>query len=191
MRAVVAARATRLFLLLYADETLAERLVTAVAANKDSEIRQAFREALTELGSERATADAARLDQGAVNAGKHRVLAADDSKSMLMFYRAVGSQLDLDVETAIDGQAALDCIERGESFHLVVTDLNMPVMDGVQLTRQIRSGFFCPAVPILMVTTESEGSQVELAKSAGVTAFIQKPLTPAAFAAKLQELLPK
>ena len=76
---------------------------------------------------------------------------------------------------AANGEEAYDFIENGEEFDIIITDMNMPVMDGMELVTKIRSTSGMEDVPIIMVTTESEVSQQDLASKAGVTAFITKP----------------
>lgn len=175
-RAVAASRALEVFAALYDDEPLGKAVVDAVAALSDPEVAAAFRERLEGLAGERAARDAERLAGVGPSAGSHRILAVDDSKSMLLFYRSVGAGLGVDVITATHGREALDLLDAGESFALILTDLNMPVMDGIEFTRKVREHFLCQGVPILMATTESEGSQRELAVKAGVNGFLSKPL---------------
>jgi CheY-like chemotaxis protein len=108
---------------------------------------------------------------------------------MLLFYRGIGTSLGLDVTTATNGREALDLVEAGETFEAVVTDLNMPVMDGLELTRRLRANFFTSATPVLMATTESEASQRNLALQAGVSGFLNKPLRPEVLAEALGRIL--
>lgn len=186
LRAVVAARATTLFREIYPHGQLGGRLVATVACSQEPETIALFRQEVLAADGP-ATADhAARLGGVEPRPAGRRLLAVDDSRSMLLFYKGVASGLGYDVTTAGSGREALDRIEAGETFHLILTDLNMPVMDGIQLAREVRSDLSHEAVPILMVTTESEASQVELAKRAGVTGFVQKPLSPEALAEHLR-----
>ncbi|MBA4356926.1 MAG: response regulator, partial [Desulfovibrio sp.] len=80
-------------------------------------------------------------------------------------------------------------VEAGEFADVVITDMNMPVMDGMELVGKLRGSLGYEDVPILMVTTESEGSQRDMATKAGVTAFLTKPFKPDALKAKLMEML--
>jgi len=123
------------------------------------------------------------------DAGRRRVLAVDDSKAMLAFYRSALPRLGLAATTADNGQAAWDILETSDPFDCIVADMNMPVMDGIELTRLVRGDMAHAATPILMATTESTGEQVELALRAGVTGFLKKPFTAEALAAELSRLL--
>jgi CheY-like chemotaxis protein len=177
-RAIAVSRALELFASVYEDPRAAEAVLAEVTASADPEVTAAFRGRLEGLGTGRADDDARRLGGSAAPRGGRRLLAVDDSKSMLLFYRSVGAGLDLDVITAANGKEALDLLDGGEAFDLIITDLNMPVMDGIEFTRRVRSHLFGEGIPVLMATTESEGSQRELAASAGVNGFLNKPIRP-------------
>jgi len=188
--AIAASRALRAFKALWADEALAGPLAKAVKSSGDPEALTEFADALDEIGSPAAKAEAAELREkaGAEASGK-RVLAVDDSKAMLHFYRSALPALGFSAITAENGQDAWGLLEDGERADLIIVDMNMPVMDGVELTRLLRADPSLKAVPIIMATTESHSSQSELAKSAGVTAFINKPFTQDALRAKIAEVL--
>jgi two-component system chemotaxis response regulator CheY len=76
-----------------------------------------------------------------------------------------------------NGQEALQRVE-GNRVELVITDLNMPVMDGITLIRQLRSKPAYKFTPILMLTTESQESKKQEGKAAGATGWIIKPFDP-------------
>jgi CheY-like chemotaxis protein len=101
----------------------------------------------------------------------------DDSRAMVLFYRATLGEAGYGVETAMNGQEAINRLKAGECFDLILSDMNMPVMDGIEFTRLARELPFIGDVPILMVTTESDESQSRLARTAGVTDFLQKPMS--------------
>ncbi len=181
-RAIASAKALNIFGGLYPDPAMAEILVTAVCLSKDPEVLEAFGQALVALGTDQAKAHAARLPDLAAKAGAKKVIAADDSKSMLALYRAILTDLGLVPLTATNGQEAFDHVDRGEMPDLVITDMNMPVMDGLEFTGKLRSTPGLEQVPIIMVTTESEGTQRGLAQKTGVTEFLTKPFKPAQLA---------
>ncbi len=188
-RAVASARALNIFTGLYADPAMAEILVNAVCLSKDPVVVEAFREALSALGTDQAKAHAAKLPDVTAKAGAKKAIAADDSKSMLALYRNILTDLGVTPLTATNGQEAVDHLDQGEVPDLVITDMNMPVMDGMELTNKIRSTPGLEAVPIIMVTTESEGSQREMAAKAGVTDFLTKPFKPAQLAELVRKYL--
>ncbi|MBI5015446.1 MAG: response regulator [Deltaproteobacteria bacterium] len=188
-RAIALCRALNLFGAAYADLEAADAVLAAVVAVGDDEVGAVFRDWLDAVGTARAGSDRRRLQVTAAPRAGGRVLAVDDSKSMLLFYKSVAAEIDLDVVSATNGKEALDLLDQGEVFGLIITDLNMPVMDGIEFTRRVRSHLLCESTPVLMATTESEGSQRELAKKAGVNGFLNKPLRPDALQAAIRDHL--
>jgi two-component system, chemotaxis family, chemotaxis protein CheY len=94
-----------------------------------------------------------------------------------------------DIVEAADGQKALDVLESGQRLpDVALIDWNMPVMDGLDLVRRVRERDEWRAITLVMVTTESEQSQVVRALAAGAHDYIMKPFTPDAIRDKLQWL---
>jgi two-component system, chemotaxis family, chemotaxis protein CheY len=93
-----------------------------------------------------------------------------------------------DVTQAADGQQALD-IARQSSFDLVLSDVNMPVMDGIALIRALRAEAAYRHTPILMLTTESSVDRKREGKDAGATGWIVKPFDPAQLVATMHRVL--
>jgi len=188
LKAMVTARATRLFSVLFQDGAHSDLLVEAVNSSGDPEAVEVFRSALLEIGSPLAKEAAAKLNGAVAAAGAKRLLAADDSKAMLFFYKGVAADLGMELVTVEDGRKALELLKKDAAFDVVITDMNMPNMDGIELTRELRNLPMFARTPILMATTESEQDQVERARSAGVTDFITKPFTKEQFKEKLASL---
>jgi two-component system chemotaxis response regulator CheY len=82
-----------------------------------------------------------------------------------------------DVEEAADGKQALDKAKGGK-FNLVISDVNMPVMDGISLIKELRTLADYKFTPILMLTTESTSDKKQEGKAAGATGWIVKPFNP-------------
>jgi two-component system chemotaxis response regulator CheY len=80
------------------------------------------------------------------------------------------------VVQAVDGEDALT--KFAQDINVVITDLNMPKMNGIELIKKIREGTVNKFVPIIMLTTESETTKKEEGRKAGATAWIIKPFTP-------------
>ena len=97
---------------------------------------------------------------------------------MLALHRAILTDLGFEAGLASDGQEALEFLRENGPVALIVTDMNMPVMDGMELVEQLRQNPDHAQTPIVMVTTEKEASQKNLAETAGVSAFITKPFRP-------------
>ncbi|MFN0300321.1 MAG: response regulator [Burkholderiales bacterium] len=106
------------------------------------------------------------------------VLAVDDSKSMRSTVALTLRRAGYDVVEAADGGEALDKA-RQRRFELVLTDQNMPVMDGLGLIRELRLMPEYKSVPILMLTTESSDEMKQQGRAAGATGWLVKPFDPA------------
>ena len=163
-------------------------MMNAVAASKDHVVHDAFRDKLREIGGAEATADMERLPELAQGQGR-RALAVDDSKSMLALYRSILTNAGYEPTVAENGQEAYSYAEQGDIFDVIITDMNMPVMDGMELVSKLRQTDGFETVPVIMVTTESEYSQQELARKTGVNDFITKPFTPEQLKAKIEEFV--
>lgn len=177
VRAIVTAKAMNIFEILYRETDISRLLMESILTVKDQNRIDAFREKLETIDSVDAKKDAKALSEVTVAKGGKRILAADDSKAMLSFYQTVISGSGYAVVTAENGKAALDILNQGETFDLILTDMNMPVMDGIEFTRLARKQPEFRDTPIIMISTESEMSQIELAKEAGVDGFLNKPFT--------------
>lgn len=106
-----------------------------------------------------------------------KILAVDDSASMRQMVTFTLKGAGFEVEEAADGQQALNKA-RQNNFDLVLSDVNMPVMDGIQLVRELRTLADYKFTPILMLTTESAGDKKMEGKQAGATGWIVKPFNP-------------
>ncbi|EGB15978.1 response regulator receiver and PBS lyase HEAT-like repeat containing protein [Pseudodesulfovibrio mercurii] len=185
-KAVISSRATAIFDRLYDNQGAGDILVDALAESRDPEIVEEFRGVLAEIGGMRAEQDLDRLPS--LTLGTRKALAADDSRSMCAMHRAILTDLGFEPSMAANGEEAYEFIEQGETFEVIITDMNMPIMDGMELVGKIRSTPGMEDVPIIMVTTESEASQQGLASKTGVTAFITKPFKPDDLKAKILEV---
>ncbi len=106
-----------------------------------------------------------------------RVLIVDDSASIRQVQKVVLSGAGYEVIEAVDGKDALAKLA-GQPVHLILTDLNMPNLDGVSLIRAVRRDVAHRLTPVIMVTTESQDSKKAEGKAAGATGWIVKPFTP-------------
>ena len=107
----------------------------------------------------------------------HSILAADDSASVRQMVSFTLKSAGYEVVEAVDGQ---DAFEKASSrdFNLVLTDQNMPRMDGLGLTRKLREHPHFKTVPILMLTTESSDLMKQAGRAAGATGWLVKPFDP-------------
>ena len=116
----------------------------------------------------------------------HSILAVDDSASMRQMVSFTLKNAGYDVVEAVDGQDAFDKA-RTRNFDLVLTDQNMPRLDGIGLTKQLRAHPNFKATPILILTTESSDEMKQAGRSAGATGWLVKPFDPS----KLIEVIRK
>ncbi len=105
------------------------------------------------------------------------ILAVDDSASMRQMVSFTLKGAGYDVVEAADGVEALS-IAKSRSVNLVITDVNMPNMDGISLIRELRSLPSYKFTPLLMLTTESSADKKQQGKAAGATGWIVKPFNP-------------
>jgi two-component system chemotaxis response regulator CheY len=105
------------------------------------------------------------------------ILAVDDSASVRMAMRIALSGAGYSVTEAGDGAEGLAKLQAGR-FDMVVTDLNMPRMDGLTMIRELRRLPGCAGIPVIFVTTESDDGVKAQAKAAGATGWLVKPFQP-------------
>lgn len=118
-----------------------------------------------------------------------KILAADDSASMRQMVGFTLKGAGHDVQEACDGKEALDIAKSGKSFDLVISDVNMPNMDGISLIKELRQLPNFKFTPILMLTTESSGDKKAEGKAAGATGWIVKPFNPDQLLATINKVL--
>lgn len=106
-----------------------------------------------------------------------RILTIDDSKTIRDMLMITLSDAGFEVLQAVDGQDGLDVLAK-ENVDVVITDINMPRMDGYEVIRRLRSGSTHQSMPILVLTTESEVEKKNIARVAGATGWIVKPFDP-------------
>ena len=106
-----------------------------------------------------------------------RILAVDDSPSMRRMVSVTLASAGHSVEQAADGCDALAAAKR-EVFDLIVTDVNMPNMDGITLVKQLREIAEYKFVPLLILTTEATPERKSQGKEAGATGWLVKPFNP-------------
>jgi two-component system chemotaxis response regulator CheY len=116
------------------------------------------------------------------------VLAVDDSASMRQMVAFTLKGAGFNVVEAADGEQALR-LARTQRFNLVLTDVNMPKMDGISLTRELRQLPNYRFIPILTLTTETTAHKKQEGKAAGATGWIVKPFNPEQLLATIRRVL--
>ncbi len=117
-----------------------------------------------------------------------RILAVDDSAAMRQMVGITLTGAGHEVQQAADGREALQIAER-ERFDLVITDVNMPVMDGLTLVRHLRNMPSYRGVPLLVLTTEATTEKKLEGKAAGATGWLVKPFNPDRLLATVAKVL--
>jgi two-component system chemotaxis response regulator CheY len=107
----------------------------------------------------------------------HSILAVDDSVSMRQMVSYTLKSAGFEVVEAVDGEDAFEQA-RQRHFDLVLTDQNMPRLDGIGLTRRLREHPSFKTTPILILTTESSDQMKQAGRAAGATGWLVKPFEP-------------
>ncbi|MFB2550014.1 response regulator [Ensifer soli] len=105
------------------------------------------------------------------------ILTVDDSASIRMTTKITLSNAGYKVTEAVDGLDGLNKAKSGQ-FDLIVTDLNMPNMNGIRMIEELRKSPAHTGIPIIFLTTESDADMKAKAKAAGATGWITKPFDP-------------
>ncbi len=117
-----------------------------------------------------------------------RILIVDDSESIREVVCFTLENAGHEVAKAADGVEAVKCLD-GTPFDLIITDLHMPNMDGIEFIRTVRQTPDYKFVPILFLTTESQTARKMEAKEAGATGWIIKPFVPEKLLAAINKVV--
>lgn len=119
-----------------------------------------------------------------------QVLVVDDSVTMVLSLKTTLSLHGFQVETAGNGKEALEKLKAGLKPGLILTDINMPVMGGMELIQNVRAMPGLKFIPILTLTTESEAAKRDAGKRAGATGWIVKPVSGNDLIAVIRKVVP-
>ncbi|MBB5316129.1 response regulator [Tunturibacter empetritectus] len=114
-----------------------------------------------------------------------RVLIVDDSSFIREYLRHLLGRMDVVCEEAKDGSDALAVLRAEESFDLMLLDVNMPVMNGLECVKKLREAKLGPEMKVMMVTTEADHSFITTALDNGADEFLMKPFTPESLREKM------
>ena len=115
------------------------------------------------------------------------ILSVDDSASVRQMVKFSLSDAGYTVIEAVDGKDALTKLTT--PVNLVITDLNMPNLDGIGLIKRLRALPACKGIPIIMLTTESQDARKQEGKAAGATGWIEKPFATQQLLAVVKRVL--
>jgi two-component system, chemotaxis family, chemotaxis protein CheY len=117
-----------------------------------------------------------------------RALILDDSRAMRMILSRILREVGFEVTEAADGREGLEMLAKGPLPDLALVDWNMPEMDGLSFVKEVRQNDRYAGMTLMMVTTESEQSQIVRALAAGAHEYVIKPFTSEAIIDKLSLL---
>jgi len=118
------------------------------------------------------------------------ILVVDDSATMVMSVKSSLEMSDFHVETAGDGVEAMAKLKGGYKPDLIITDIHMPNMGGMELIKNVRAMPGLSFTPILTLTTESDSDKRDEAKKLGATGWLVKPIAGPELIKVLKQLLP-
>jgi two-component system chemotaxis response regulator CheY len=121
----------------------------------------------------------------------YRVLIVDDSAAMRTFVRRVIEVSGFDLASCFEagnGEEALQVL-RSEWVDLVLSDINMPVMDGEEFLRRLESDEVLRALPVVIISTDATSGRIERMMSLGARGYVTKPFTPETLRTRLEETL--
>ena len=117
-----------------------------------------------------------------------RIMTVDDSASMRQMVGFTLKQHGYDIIEAVNGTEALKKLEK-ESIDMLITDINMPELDGISLVRRVRDNPSYKFIPIIILTTELQAEKKQEGKAAGATGWIVKPFRPDQLVAVVRKVM--
>ena len=181
---VVNAQVDNVFLFL-ADDELFQELALVYLPHTHKDIRNHYHQLLMANGRH---GFAVKLTGEEESRIRQKVVAVDDSRMILNIYKATLHELGYDPVLFEFPASALEWLEREKPL-MVLTDLNMPVMTGIQLSEKIRRRYPAAELPIIMVTTQNESQDNEAALRAGVSAILHKPFNVKSLGAAMDKMV--
>jgi two-component system, chemotaxis family, chemotaxis protein CheY len=114
-----------------------------------------------------------------------RALIVDDSSFIREYLKRLLDRMGVVCEEAVDGSHALTVLAEAQKFDLMLLDVNMPVMNGLECVKALRDAHLGPDMKVMMVTTEADHSFITTALDNGADEFLMKPFTPESLREKM------
>jgi len=168
-----------------ADDELFEELALIYLPHTHKDIRNHYHRLLTKAGKNEFAQKITGEEEQAI---RPKVVAVDDSRMILNIYKATLHELGYEPVLFEFPASALEWLQ-SEKPLMVLTDLNMPGITGVQLTESIRKKYSAKLLPVIMVTTQNESQDNEAAHMAGVNDIVHKPFTAKSLGAAMDKIL--
>jgi len=119
-----------------------------------------------------------------------KVLVVDDSALIHQMYRLVLSRYACEIADAMNGQEALDVLARQDDIQLILLDINMPVMNGVQFLEKATALGIQRRLPIIVISTEGKEEDTLRALKLGAKGYLKKPFAPPDLYALIEQIIP-
>lgn len=186
VKSIIMAQAKDLFLNLLVEENFKKLALDFLKKESPEDIRNYYFELLTKYGY----GDLIKKEKKKKEKVEARpvALAVDDSKMILSIYKSSLFALGFDPKLFAKPEEALDWLKKNKPA-IMFTDLNMPGLTGIELTKKTRQIYGPEELTIIMVTTQNEATDNEAAKEAGVTDILYKPFTKEILGSKIKEYL--
>jgi CheY-like chemotaxis protein len=169
-----------------AEDAVFEQLALEYLPHTHRDIRDHYHKLLVQAGK----TDFAKKLTGDVETGKRpKIVAIDDSRMILNIYKATLHELGYDPVLFEFPASALEWLKEEKPL-MVLTDLNMPEITGIQLAEKVRGKYPAKQLPIIMVTTQNESQDNEAAMAAGVNAILHKPFNAKTLGDAINKALP-
>jgi len=136
----------------------------------------------------RGTEEKRALLSADINVGNVRILAVDDDTDVLTYFFEITQSFGIMCDVAISGEKALQLVDQNGGYHIYFIDWKMPVMDGIQLAREIKTRVSENSI-VIMISALEWSAIADEAKAAGVDKFLSKPLFPSTIAEVINECL--
>ena len=118
-----------------------------------------------------------------------KILIVDDSTLIREVVSKTAKNAGYEVVSASDGQEALDELQKYSDINLILTDINMPIMDGLEMIRRVKNEENLKYIPIVILTTESKESLKQQGRDLGVKAWMVKPFDEKTFLKAMMKLI--
>lgn len=119
-----------------------------------------------------------------------KVLVVDDSALIHQMYKMVLMRYRCEIVDAMNGQDGLDKLAKHTDINLILLDINMPVMNGIEFIKKVKAEDAYSAIPILMVSTEGKEEDTMRGLALGAKGYIKKPFQPSALHAAIEKIFP-
>lgn len=120
----------------------------------------------------------------------NKILIIDDSAITQQIYRMVLARYECQIVAAHDGQDGLEKLAKNADVNLILVDLNMPIMNGLEFIKKVSEEKIYPHIPIVIVSTEGKDEDTQKGLSLGAKAYVKKPLWPGDLHALIEKLCP-